>query len=464
MAFSLSDYKILDEIGHGGFGTILKASQKSLGRTVIIKLLSPKKTQHQKEILRFRHEAQAMAMLSHDNIIAVFDYAYFGDNYYIVMEYIDGIDFDQALKTGVPLHVSLYIMDKVISGLLVAHAEKIIHRDIKPANVLLGKKGQVKLADFGLATFQPDVTKFSSSAAVLGTFCYMAPEAMVTPREVDARVDIFSIGCILYRIVSGDLPFPGTTLGEVSYKVLNREPAPLTIDKNLERLGDCTLKSLCKNRDERPGLEQIHAAVREALADTYQRAQEDLKEYICRKQPKTPGLKEGLQQHENPARSKSLFPALMTAGSAVLLVIVILAAYRIISDRTSGKPTLPRLTVVSDSLSLRSVRNTPASGEIKKIADEAPKPLSSNSIEHTAGTLIIQGVSSGDSVFINGKHISGKIRKQRQQLQLEPGHYTVAVRSGTKDAVTREVRVMPYQVFILDLEKERTSNDRDGRK
>ncbi len=458
MAFSLRDYKILEEIARGGFGTILKARQKSLGRTVIIKLLSPQKTQNQKEILRFRREAEAMAVLSHDNITSVYDYAYYGGNYYIVMEYIDGMDFDHALEIQTPLHLSLLIIEKVISGLKFAHSKKIIHRDIKPSNILLGKQGQVKLADFGLATFIPEVSQYSSSASVLGTFCYMAPEAMVTPREADSRVDIFSLGCVMYRLLNGELPFPGKTIGEVSYKVLNEEPESVATDTKTQELSDIILKSLSKNREERPGLDEIHKIVRDTLAGQYHTAQEELGEFIRKGRPKASGKKEPLQQQEKHPRKKITSPVILGAGVLLILVVGILFIRQVISNRSSENIYLPKLPALSDSLSSSQLKEPLEEKPREKIADDAPKPVTSTSMGLAEGTFILKGVSKKDSVTINGAHIKGEIKKGIQKISLKQGLYRVVVYRKNKRNIMREVRVMPYQVFTLDLKKERTSN------
>lgn len=462
MAFSLRDYTIIEEIAQGGFGTILKARQKSLGRVVIIKLLSPHKTQNQKDILRFRREAEAMALLSHDNITSVYDYAYYGSNYYIVMEYIDGMDLNRALEIEIPLHLSLLIMEKVISGLKFAHSQKIIHRDIKPSNILLGKQGQVKLADFGLATFIPEVSRYSSSASVLGTFCYMAPEAMVTPREVDSRVDLFSLGCIMYRMLSGELPFPGKTIGEVSYKVLNEEPKPVTTDTGKRDLSYIIVKSLSKDREKRPDLDEIHKAVRNALVDHYHTAQEELQEFVCKGQPKKSGKKEQFERKEKHPRKKPIASLIAATGVFLLLIAALLSIRQIIIKRSSEKVDLPKLPALSDSISQlkESVRKKPG----KKIIDDAPKPVTSTSMGLAEGTLILKGVSTRDSVTINGATIKGIIKKGKQKIPLQQGLYRVVIYRKNKRDVMREVRVMPYQVFTIDLKKERTSNDGNAKR
>jgi serine/threonine protein kinase len=153
MAFSLSDYQILEEIGRGGFATVYRARQKSLGKEVAIKCLAPLRQQNSEQIVRFRREAETMAALTHDNIIAIIDYAFFNGSYYIVMEYIQGMALNTAFEKGLPPTPALCVMEKIVSALKAAHERNIIHRDIKPANILIGRSGQIKLADFGLAMF-----------------------------------------------------------------------------------------------------------------------------------------------------------------------------------------------------------------------------------------------------------------------------------------------------------------------
>ncbi len=455
MAFSLRDYVILEEIGQGGFGTVLKARQKSLGRVVAIKSLSTQRALEQKEILRFRREAESMAMLSHDNIISVYDYACYGNNYYIVMEFIDGLNLEDALSAPLSQNVALYIIEKVVSALRVAHNGKIIHRDIKPSNILLGRQGQVKLADFGLATFSPEVSKYSSTAAVLGTFSYMAPEAMVNPRDVDERVDIFSLGCVIYQIFTGKVPFPGSNIGEVSYKVLNETPEPITVDSSLQELADITSQCLEKDRDKRPSIEDLHTVLRKCVSEYYHEAQESLLRFV----DQGSGKKESVEiiAAKEDTRTDEKKPLLTFTLSAIALAI--LSTMIIISQVSKNKEPepdlLPKLSGLKTDQSISSYsKHTKAISE----TEDNPQPLTSTALNVSTGTLLIKGVKPGDSITINSMYYKEIPQKGKYKITLKPDNYTVVVfRNGIKE-VERKVRVLPYQVLEVDLKAERTAN------
>lgn len=207
----LPGYEVLSLIGSGGMGAVYRARQKSLERLVAVKVLSPELAQRAPEFTeRFNSEASALAKLSHPSIVHLFDCGRTKDGQlYIAMELVDGKDVAERLggKQPLPAAEALSIAVTVCEALAHAHQRGVIHRDIKPANVMLDAAGRVKITDFGLARIiQTSGPKEQKTTSLLGTPRFTAPEAMVPGAEVDARVDIFSVGVMLYQMLTGEVP------------------------------------------------------------------------------------------------------------------------------------------------------------------------------------------------------------------------------------------------------------------
>lgn len=205
------DLEILELLGSGGMGTVYKARQPQLDRFVAIKILSEELAKEAAFVERFNREAKVLARLSHPNIVAVFDYGTAGSFCFLLMEYVDGVNLRQALRTGgfKPAE-ALALAGEMCSALQFAHEEGVLHRDIKPENVLIDSKGRVKIADFGIAKLlgpasAQDITLTLEGAAI-GTPNYMAPEQIEAPGDVDQRADIYSLGVVLYEMLTGELP------------------------------------------------------------------------------------------------------------------------------------------------------------------------------------------------------------------------------------------------------------------
>jgi tRNA A-37 threonylcarbamoyl transferase component Bud32 len=235
----LPQLELIELIGQGGMGAVYKARQPSLDRLVAVKVLPAEAGRDPAFAERFGREARALARLGHPNIVAIHDVGRAGDLYYLVMEYVDGVNLRQLLRDG---HLrpaqALQIVPQLCDALQYAHEEGVVHRDIKPENILLDRKGRVKVADFGLAKLLGrDSANFTltGSRQVMGTLYYMAPEQVEKPLEVDHRADIYSLGVVFYELLTGQLPvgrFPmpsekaGTDafLDEVVLHALEREP------------------------------------------------------------------------------------------------------------------------------------------------------------------------------------------------------------------------------------------------
>jgi serine/threonine protein kinase len=202
--------EILECLGRGGMGAVYKARQPRLERLVALKILSPEKRNDPKFAERFEREARALARLSHPNIVTVYDFGQAQGNCYLLMEFVDGLTLRQLFhnrKLSSP--EALNIVPKICEALQYAHNEGIVHRDIKPENILLDKKGQVKIADFGIAKIigqTPAEVSLTGAKDVVGTPHYMAPEQIEKPSEVDHRADIYSLGVVFYEMLTGELP------------------------------------------------------------------------------------------------------------------------------------------------------------------------------------------------------------------------------------------------------------------
>src|SRR5436305_3789636 len=223
----LGPYEILSPIGAGGMGEVYKARDTRLDRTVAIKISTEAFSE------RFEREARVIASLNHPNICQLYDV---GPNY-LVMELIDGT----TVKGPLPVAKAVEYAGQILEALDAAHRKGIIHRDLKPANILVTKQG-IKLLDFGLAKqtaglAPDDVTRaaLTMDGQITGTLQYMAPEQL-EGKEADARSDIFSFGCVMYEMLSGERAFKGSSAASVIAAILEREPEPLRTPLPLDRV------------------------------------------------------------------------------------------------------------------------------------------------------------------------------------------------------------------------------------
>jgi serine/threonine protein kinase len=235
--------EILECLGRGGMGAVYKARQPRLDRLVALKILSPEKQDDPKFAERFEREARALARLSHPNIVTVYDFGRAQGNCYLLMEFVDGLTLRQLFHTRklAPAE-ALNIVPKICEALQYAHNEGIVHRDIKPENILLDKKGQVKIADFGIAKIigqAPKDGSLTGAKDVVGTPHYMAPEQIEKPATVDHRADIYSLGVVFYEMLTGELPLgkfqpPSSCIGGMQIDVRLDEVVLRALEKKPE--------------------------------------------------------------------------------------------------------------------------------------------------------------------------------------------------------------------------------------
>jgi tRNA A-37 threonylcarbamoyl transferase component Bud32 len=211
LADQFPQLEILELLGQGGMGAVYKARQKQLDRLVALKILPPQIDETEAFAERFTREAQSLAKLNHPRIVSVHDFGHTEAGlYYFIMEFVDGTDLRRVIQAGeLSSAEALAIIPQICEALQYAHEEGIVHRDIKPENILLNKKGQVRIADFGLAKLldRPATTYTLTRAGQrMGTPHYMAPEQIEHPGQVDHRADIYSLGVVFYEMLTGELP------------------------------------------------------------------------------------------------------------------------------------------------------------------------------------------------------------------------------------------------------------------
>jgi serine/threonine-protein kinase len=212
---SIGKYKVLALVARGGMGAVYKALHPTLKREVVIKKLTLRGDVSVRE--RFKREAKILLDLKNDHIVHMFDYFTEGSSHYIVLEFVDGMSLDVLLKkkNHFSNEMALLIIHDACLGLKYAHDHGIVHRDIKPGNILISKKGAIKLADFGIAASgDEDESEITQAGMALGTPAYMPPEQFSDSKTVDKRADIYALGIMLYEMVTGAKPFPGTFSAE----------------------------------------------------------------------------------------------------------------------------------------------------------------------------------------------------------------------------------------------------------
>ncbi len=249
----IRNFEIKELIATGGMAAIYKAMQVSLDRMVAIKILHGHLAQDKDFITRFEREAKAAANLKHENIVNIIDFGKAEDVYFIAMEYVDGKSLKELISSVkfIPHNIALQIGFEISKGLDHAHQKGLVHRDIKPANILISYDGIVKIADFGLAQAQ-DLTSVTVTGSIVGTPAYMSPE-QAAGKKVDHRTDIFSVGVVLYEMLTGIKPFAGENYSSVIHAIMTLKPRP-SFDANPlipKEVNDIIEKMLEKDLDTR---------------------------------------------------------------------------------------------------------------------------------------------------------------------------------------------------------------------
>ena len=255
MISQLGRYEIISELGQGAMGVVYKAKDPLIDRVVAIKTINLGLALDEKEEYegRFYQEAKAAGRLSHPNIVTIYDVGKSGDFAYIAMEFLQGRELRDIMNSGGLLSVEqvLDIAAQVALGLAYAHRHDIVHRDVKPSNIMVLSDGHVKITDFGIARMASAAVR-TQTGMVLGSPKYMSPE-QVMGKEIDQRSDIFSLGVMLYEMLTGQAPFDGENVNAIMYQTLNTIPvSPSSLSSNVPEMANFIVaKALAKELESR---------------------------------------------------------------------------------------------------------------------------------------------------------------------------------------------------------------------
>lgn len=420
---SIGRYKIVRELGRGAMGVVYEASDPNLGRTVALKTIQASTigTNQQEVADRFKNEARAVGGLSHPNIVTVFDAGEDHGVLYIAMECLEGETLERNLtqRRTVPLQQAIEITRQICAALDYANGKGIVHRDIKPANIMIAPNGTVKITDFGLARTAEAITM---TGHVVGTPHYMSPE-QVRGRPVDLRSDLFSVGVMLYEMLTGERPFEGQSITTIMYKIVHENPTPpRALDSSIPPgLSAVIERSLAKSPEDRY---QSGAALVHALENYNAQSTADVRALPGPASVQVPEALEGGSAASEKTRPV-VFSRAKTLLKVVALLVLAVAAWEII--RTSKPRIAERSNPQSETKSPppppAPVSSSTMPAEQKKTTSQVVQKQPSVEGKSTA-TLTVNSNPPTAIISVDGKPTG---MKTPAQVQLPRGEHVIAV-------------------------------------
>ncbi len=469
-------YTLKQHLGDGGFAHVYRAYDSLLDRDVAIKFLMPERVSAQ-DSTRFLREARAVARLSHPNIVLIYDMGQQDKWHYLVLEYVHGITLHEyrIQNDGIlPLDEAVSTVRDVLNGLSYAHQSGLVHRDIKPENIMLTHDGQVKVMDFGLALRASDV-RITASDAFVGSVLYLAPE-VVDGGTIDARTDLYSVGAMLYELLTGEPPFDGdTTLSVITRLLTMPVSSPRLISPHIpEQLEAIILKLLEKEPDQRyasaqellqalPTASELVEATAEMMRRTIsQRLSHSLLERIVRSsssEHQRPDMDDEGLLSENPTSSlaqellvfaaqEDTLEALEAERRRVALHIqetiinhinLILSQANAYEASIAGNPQAQMAVSVLATLIRQLLQQT-----LDLEASLHPVLLESLGLEPALESLV------GQQIRTSGMNITLAVQRMRERL---PGQIELALYRTTQDVIDRAVRKANASQMVIQLEK-----------
>jgi eukaryotic-like serine/threonine-protein kinase len=409
-------YVIERKLGSGGMADVYLAEDQELGRRVALKLLDDRHASDEQFVERFRREAQSAAGLNHPSIVSIFDRGYAEGTYYIAMEYLDGRTLKELLvKNGpTPVPIAIDYARQILGALAFAHRNGIVHRDIKPHNIVVGGDGRLKVTDFGIA--RSGASQMTEAGSIVGTAQYLSPE-QARGAPVDPRSDIYSLGIVLYEMLTGKVPFTGDTPVEIAMKHLSQVPEPPSelrpdIPHDLDAV---VMRALAKDPEQRYATaEEMDADLaRVARGVAVSRETEDAMTQVLSgagisgaqtmvQRPRTtvspppapPVYRSpGYYDYEEPPRGRSIWPWLLALGLIIAGGIGGWFLYERIQDQlSSNKPvSVPDVVLLQKDLAKLKIEQAGLSAQIVKGSSDTVAPGQISEQDPSGGAKALKG-------------------------------------------------------------------------
>ncbi len=460
----IEGYRIERELSRGPITTVYLARQVELDRLVILKVLNVQWQKEKDLVQRFRREARICARLRHPNIVTLFDFGTAEGSFYLTIEYVEGKDLRELIEAYHPLPFSViaFITREILKGLTYAHGKGVIHRDLKPANIVISWEGEVKIADFGLATLG-DFPSVTEPGGTVGTPAYMSPE-QARGESLDARSDLFNLGATLYELCTGRSPFEGENLARSIQKVLKEDPPYLGTQRPDIPEGYARLvhRLLAKPREKRP---QGAGEVLERLKSLYPFPDEEiLMRFLKHPEavlppPEVPTTTEP-RKHKSPNLSWiiAVLAALTLSGGWFILQIF---KNRADTEHQNASwvqidDTLVSSRIFPDTFSVESAAPSPEEGENAALTAEPPAVGDAKVSSETPDASEKPAARSG-GIFLTvypwaDVYIDGVYRERtplKQPLPLSEGEYIVELRNPYYSAYQTRIHIAPGRVDTL---------------